>query len=57
MNEFKILEGALKRVGANFTVYDLSNIGSKSITFETHDGELELEFDGEGTLVDVTLWS
>ena len=57
MDEFEVIKNALERVGANFTIYDWSNINSKAITFDTSDGELELEFDGEGTLVDVTLWS
>ena len=57
MDEFEVMKNALERVGANFSIYDYSNINSKSICFDIGDGELEFEFDGEGKLVDVTFWS
>ena len=57
MDEFEVIKKALERVGAIFTIFDYSNINSKSICFDIDDGELELEFDGNGRMVDVTFWS
>ena len=54
MNEFETIKNAFARVRADLEIYELA--GSKSIYIPAGDGELELEFDGDGKLVDTTYW-
>lgn len=56
MSEFEIIKKAFARVRADLEIYEFENIGAKSIYIPTNDGELELEFDGDGKLVDTTYW-
>ena len=56
MTEFEIIKNALARVRADLETYEFENIGSKSIYIPAGDGELELEFDGDGKLVDTSYW-
>lgn len=56
MSEFEIIKNAFARVRADLNIYDFENIGSKSIHIPAGDGELELEFDGDGKLVDTNYW-
>jgi hypothetical protein len=44
-------------VRADLEIYEFENIGSKSIYIPAGDGKLELEFDGDGKLVDTSYWS
>ena len=57
MSEFEIIKSAFARVRADLNIYDFENIGSKSIYIPAGDGELELEFDGDGKLIDTIYWS
>ena len=57
MTEFEIIKNALARVRADLNIYDFENIGSKSICIPAGDGELELEFDGDGKLIDTIYWA
>ena len=54
MTEFENIKNALARVRADLEIYEFKNIGSKSIYIPAGDGELELEFDGDGKLVDTS---
>lgn len=56
MTEFEIIKNAFARVRADLEIYEFENIGSKSIYIPAGDGELELEFDGDGKLVDTNHW-
>ncbi len=56
MNEFEIIKNAFARVRADLEIYEFEYVGSKSIYIPAGDGDLELEFDGEGKLVDTTYW-
>ena len=56
MTEFEIIKNAFARVRADLEIYEFENIGSKSIYIPAGDGELELEFDGDGKLVDINQW-
>jgi hypothetical protein len=56
MNEFEIIKNVFARVRADLEIYEFEIIGSKSIFIPEGDGELELEFDGDGKLVDTTYW-
>lgn len=56
MNEFEIIKNAFARVRADLEIYEFENISYKSICIPAGDGELELEFDGDGKLVDTTYW-
>ena len=56
MNEFEIIKNAFARMRADLEIYEFAVIGSKSIYIPAGDGELELEFDGDGKLVDTTYW-
>ena len=56
MLEFEIIKNAFARVRADLTFYDFANVGSKSILIPAGDGELELEFDGDGKLIDTIYW-
>ena len=56
MSEFEIIKNAFARVRADLNIYDFENIGSKSIYIPAGDGEVELEFDGDGKLIDTIYW-
>ena len=56
MNEFEIIKNAFARIRADLEIYEFENIGSKSIYIPVGDGELELEFDGDGKLIDSHYW-
>lgn len=56
MNEFETIKNAFARIRADLEIYEFENLGSKSIFIPAGDGELELEFDGNGKLVDTTYW-
>lgn len=56
MSEFEIIKNAFARVRADLNIYDFENIGSKFIYIPAGDGELELEFDGDGKLIDTYYW-
>lgn len=56
MNEFEIIKNAFARVRADLKICDFENIGSKSIYIPAGDGDLELEFDGDGKLIDTIYW-
>jgi hypothetical protein len=56
MSEFEIIKKAFARVRADLEIYEFAYIGSKSILIPAGDGELELEFDGDGKLVDTIYW-
>ena len=56
MTEFETIKNAFTRVRADLEIYEYENIGSKSIYIPAGDGELELEFDGDGKLVDTNYW-
>jgi hypothetical protein len=56
MSEFEIIKNAFARVRADLNIYDFENIGSKTIYIPAGDGELELEFDGDGKLIDTIYW-
>ena len=56
MKEVEIIMNAFARIRADLEIYEFENIGSKSIYIPAGDGELELEFDGDGKLVDSTYW-
>ena len=61
MTEFEMIKSALARVRADLNIYDFNNRG-KSIyipvnTLLAPDGiDLELEFDGEGKLINISTW-
>lgn len=54
MNEFENIKRILQRVGTQCSCYDYAR--TKSIYIAAGDGELELEFDENGILVDTTYW-
>ena len=54
MNEFEIIKKALERVGAEFTFHDFARV--KDIYIVAGDGELELEFDENGKMIDSVYW-
>ena len=56
MSEFEIIKNAFARVRADLNIYDFENIGSKSIYIPAGDGEVDLEFDGDGKLIDTIYW-
>ena len=56
MTEFEIIKNAFARVRADLEIYEFENISSKSIYIPAGDGELELEFDGDGKLIDTNYW-
>ena len=56
MTEFETIKNAFARVRADLEIYEFGNIGSKSIYIPAGDGELELEFDGDGKLIDTNYW-
>ena len=56
MTEFENIKNAFARVRADLEIYEFKNIGSKSIYIPAGDGELELEFDGDGKLIDTNYW-
>ena len=56
MTEFETIKNAFARVRADLEIYEFKNIGSKSIYIPAGDGELELEFDGDGKLIDTNYW-
>ena len=56
MTEFETIKNAFARVRADLEIYEFENIGSKSIYIPAGDGELELEFDGDGKLIDTNYW-
>ena len=56
MTEFETIKNAFARVRADLEIYEFENIGFKSIYIPAGDGELELEFDGDGKLVDTIYW-
>lgn len=56
MSEFENIKNAFARVRADLSIYDFENIGSKSIYIPVGNGELELEFDGDGKLIDTIYW-
>lgn len=61
MTEFETIKNALGRVRADLNIYDFGNLG-KSIHIPVNtplapDGiDLELEFDGEGKLINIFTW-
>ena len=60
MTEFEIIKNALARIRADVEIYDSPT--SKSIqipvntVFAPNGVELELEFDGEGKLIETYTW-
>lgn len=54
MNEFEIIKKALERVGAEFTCHDFARV--KDIYITAGDGELNLEFDENGNMIDSIYW-
>ena len=56
MAEFETIKNAFARVRADLEIYEFENIGSKSIYIPAGDGELELEFDVNGKLIDTNYW-
>jgi hypothetical protein len=56
MNEFEIIKNAFARIRADLEIYEFENIGSKYIYIPVGDSELELEFDGDGKLIDSYRW-
>lgn len=56
MNEFEIIRKAFERIRADLEVYEFENIDSKSIFIPAGDGQLELEFTGDGKLKDNIYW-
>lgn len=59
MTEFEIIKNALARVRADVEVYDFPTSKSLHIPIDTlldPTAELELEFDGEGKLINTFVW-
>jgi hypothetical protein len=59
MTEFEIIKNALARVRADVEVYDFPTSKSLHIPIDTlldPNAELELEFDGEGKLINTFVW-
>ena len=59
MTEFEISKNALARVRADVEVYDFPTSKSLHIPIDTlldPNAELELEFDGEGKLINTFVW-
>ena len=56
MTEFETIKNAFARIRADLEIYEFKNIGSKSIYIPAGDGDLELEFDGDGKLIDTNYW-
>ena len=56
MTEFENIKNAFARVRADLEIYEFENIGSKSIYIPAGDGELELEFNGDGKMIGTIYW-